>query len=135
MNNLNEIKHLLTEWLIGTVFTSITFTAGFSIRLERSSVSGDKPSVLILNIRSIARVGGESHWKRFIDSMPLKARRGEKDEPALAYYRFMFLLGAEINDIELSGDRSISIVTTNDETVVVTGVEDVWEESLGCRGI
>lgn len=78
MNNLNEIKHLLTEWLIGTVFTSITFTAGFSIRLERSSVSGDKPSVLILNIRSIARVGGESHWKRFIDSMPLKARRGER---------------------------------------------------------
>lgn len=41
----------------------------------------------------------------------------------------MFLLGAEINDIELSGDRSISIVTTDDETVVVTGVEDVWEES------
>lgn len=128
MNNLNEIKHLLTEWLVGTVFASITFAAGFTIRLERVLVSSGKPSILMLNIRSVARVGDEAEWKRFIDSMPLEARRGEEDEPALAY-RFMLLLGAEINDIELHDDGSISIFTTDKEAVVVTGKEDVWEES------
>lgn len=128
MNNLNEKKNLLTEWLVGTVFASIAFDAGFSIRLERSSVSNDKPNVLILNIRSIARIGDENDWKRFIDSMPLKARRGEEDEPALAY-RLMLLLGAEVKGIDLHDDGSISIVTTDGETIVISGVEDVWEES------
>lgn len=128
MNNLNEIRCLLSEWLVGTIFSTITFAAGFSIRLERSTLKDYKPNVLKLDIRSAARVGDEYDWKRFIQTLPLKARRGEEEDTALAY-RFMLLLGAEIKGVDLLDDGSISIVTTDEETVVISGVENVWEES------
>ena len=84
--------------------------------------------MLSLDLRSGVRVGNEDDWKRFISSLPLQARRGEKDEPALAY-RLMLLLGATIREVNLLDDGSISIGTTDGETITVQGLEDVWEES------
>jgi len=128
MNKLDNIKSLLSEWLVGTIFASINFAVGFTIRLERTETSDKKPNVLNLDIRSTARFGNEGEWKHFIDSLPFKTRRGEIDEPALAY-RLMLLLGAMISEVELKGDGSISISTTDGETFTVLGIEDVWEES------
>lgn len=128
MTKLDNMRELLAEWLVGTVFVSVSFAAGFTLRFERPETSYEKPNVLYLDIKATARVGDESKWKQFVDSLPFKARRDEIDEPALAY-RLMLLLGSTVSDIELKDDSSIYITTTDHETLVVMGVEDVWEES------
>ena len=128
MKNLDQITTLLSDWLTGMVLVSINYAAGFVVRLERDQPEKDKPSVLRLTIKSSARFGSEENWKGFLSSLPLKARRGEIDEPGLGY-RLILALGAQIKDIKLQDDGLLSLSTNDKEELVIPGTEDVWEES------
>ncbi len=128
MNEFKNVKDLINDWLLGMIIVSFSFSAGFVIRLEREKISGEKPNVLYLDIKAAARSGDKASWEKLVASLPYKARRGEVDEPALAYM-IMLLLGSEITSVDLDDDGSISISTTDGETLYISGVDDVWDES------
>lgn len=43
--------------------------------------------------------------------------------------RLMLLVGAKVKDVRLEQDGTLTIDTTDDETITVAGNDDVWEES------
>jgi hypothetical protein len=130
MNEFKNVKDLINDWLLGMIIASFSFSAGFVIRLEREKISDEKPNVLYLDIKAAARSGDKASWEKLVASLPYKARRGEVDEPALAYM-IMLLVGSEITSVDLDDDGSISISigTTDGETLYISGVDDVWDES------
>lgn len=132
MNEFKNIKDLINDWLVGMIVASFSFSAGFVIRLEREKISDGKPNVLYLDIKAVARSGDLVSWERLVASLPYKARRGEDDEPALAYM-IMLMIGSEVTAADLSNDGILSISTTDDETLYISGVDDVWDESWVLR--
>lgn len=127
MSNQDYVKSTLTDWLLGMILVAFDFSAGFRLRFERPGAS-DKPQVLYLEIKSKMLIGNVNKWQEFVQSLPLKARRGELEDPALAY-RCMLLVGAEITGVELSGDGSLDIETGDNEAINIKGQDEVWEES------
>jgi len=129
MNTVIDFESILTEWLLGMVLASFEFSAAFRLRFERFGTDTDnKPQVLYLDIKAMSYIGDLEQWKDFVESLPMEARRSEKDEPAFAY-RLMLLIGAEVNAVVLASDGTLSIGTTDDEPITVVGKDDVWEES------
>ena len=129
MNTVINLQSVLTEWLLGMVLVSFEFSAGFRLRFERSQSDADnKPQVLCLDIKAMSYIGDLEQWKNFVKSLPLEARRSEKDEPAFAY-RLLLLIGAKVNTVQLASDGKLGIGTTDDESITVVGTDDVWEES------
>jgi len=128
MKNLDELSTLLFDWLTGMILVSVNYAPGFTVRFERETSDNGKPDVLHLIIRSSARFGAEEDWKTFLNSLPIKVRRGDIDDPGLAY-RLMLGLGSQIQGIDLAPDGTLSLSTTDHEIFVIPGIEDVWEES------
>lgn len=128
MKNFDEISTLLFDWLTGMILVSVNYASGFTARFERENSDKDKSNVLHLIIRSSARFGAEEDWKTFLNSLPIKVRRGEVDDPGLAY-RLMLALGSQVQVVELAPDGTLSLSTTDQEVFVIPGIEDVWEES------
>jgi len=128
MNTALDFKSVLTDWLLGMALVAFDFSAGFRLRLERSEIDTDKPQVLYLDVKAMAYIGDLEEWKSFVQSLPMKARRGEEDEPAFAY-RLMLLVGAEVRGVGLEHNGTLIIDTADNETITVTGKDDVWEES------
>jgi len=110
------------------ILVSVSYAAGFTVRLERERADRGKPSVLHLIIKSSARFGSEEDWKEYLTLLPLEVRRGETVDPGLAY-RLMLALGTQIRDIKLLTDGSLKLCTTDHEVIFISGIEDVWEES------
>ena len=126
--NKSEIVKTMKDWLIGMIVASFNFSAGFIIRLERETPIPNHPNVLYLEFKSRAIFGDSESWSKFVDSLPLSARRGEPDEPAIAYM-IMMMLGARITSVNLAEDGTLSIGTTDGDTLHLSGVEDIWDES------
>lgn len=125
---INNIRSVLADWLVGMIFAAVEFSAGFRLTFERSGDAADKPQVLYLDTKAMTYIGKLEQWENFVQSLPFKARRTENDEPAIAY-RLMLLLGAEVSNVELASDGTLTIETTDGESITVVGRDDVWEES------
>lgn len=126
--NREEITKIMKEWLIGMVVASFNFSAGFILRFEREEPRSNHPNVIYLEFKSQAIFGSSENWSKFLRSLPLSPRRGEPDEPAIAYM-IMMMLGAKISSVNLSEDGTLSIGTTDGDTLHLRGIEDVWDES------
>lgn len=79
-----DFKSVLTDWLSGMVLVAFNFSAGFRLRFERCESDIEKPQVLYFEVNAMAYIGDLKKWKSFVRSLPIKARRGEEDEPAFA---------------------------------------------------
>jgi hypothetical protein len=130
---MNNFDRILKEWLLGMVIASFSFSAGFSIRLERKVLSSEYPNVLYLDIKSLSRIGNKVDWDRLVKSMPFEARGIEPSEPAFAYM-LMLLLGSEIVSLDI-GNEALAMDTTYGKKLYIECVDDVWDESwvLGDR--
>ncbi len=104
------------------------YSAGFRLRFEHTNVEKDKPNVIHLEIKSGCYFGKDEQWSDFIESLPLKIRRSEKGDPALAY-RLMLLIGASVCGVDVREDGNLTIETTDKETLTIQGRDDVWDES------
>ena len=128
MKNTQEIKEIVAGWMQGMTFTSFSHAAGFSLQFEYGGFEPDRPKVLCLEIQARCYIGSIEDWNRFIAQLPLRARRTDSDEPALAYW-LMLLMGANIHHVQIDGEGTLSIFTSDSEILTVEGIDDVWEES------
>jgi len=128
MNATENIKQMLNDLLLGMTLVAMEFSAGFRLRFERPANTSDKPQVLYLDIKAMTYFGELEQWKNFVQSLPIKARRIENDEPAIAY-RLLLMIGSEISGVELGYDGTLTIETTDNESITVVGKDDVWDES------
>lgn len=129
MTKVIDFQSVVNEWLSGTVFAAFGFSGSFRLRFESAENENvDKPHVLYLDIKSMVYVGDLKKWKIFVHSLPMNARRGEEDEPALAY-RLMLMIGSEIKRADIARDGTLTIDTSDNESITIGGKDEVWDES------
>ena len=82
----------------------------------------------MLDIKSKVIFDSKSEWESFISSLPMLNRRGEYDEHALAL-RLFLSIGASITMAEVIKSGVLLLETSDNETIRVSGTEDVWDDS------
>ncbi|TGM98457.1 hypothetical protein [Leptospira dzoumogneensis] len=119
---------ILKEWLANMTIAAFEYAAMFRIRLESNVRIRTTPNVLYLELRSRAFFGSYTEWTSLVESMPYPARRGELDYPTFAY-RIMLCIGSDIIKVEILDDGTLVLLTSDNEEITISGIEDVWEES------
>ena len=128
MNEDIYLEGMLNEWMVGTIFASFEFSAGFVLKFERIKATPPKPQVFYLDIKADSYIGDRKEWENFVKSLPIKEYGTEENKPAFAY-RLMFLLGAEMLGVNLKNDGTIILNIKDDDFITVNGRDDVWDES------
>lgn len=128
MSNFDRLDVTLEQWLLGMEIVAFDFHAGFRLRLERAEERSGCPQVLYLEVKARMLFDEEGKWDQFVALLPIKARRGEADEPALAY-RLMLVMGAKVAGSDLLECGDLIISTSDNEKLIVKGTDDVWDDS------
>lgn len=118
--HLDRARKALAHWCIGVKLSGFEHAGIFSLRLEHPQVNPTRPAVLRLDVLSSARFGSEDEWSAFWRGLPIAAKRGEPDAPALAY-RLQLLVGASITAADIDGNGRLSLAMSDGDILVIDG--------------
>lgn len=125
-----QIDTLLNILMEEMVVAAFTYAASFTVRLERNRrrERDGRPGVLVLDPKATWWIGEREAWDTFLASLPLRARRIDPQEPALAY-RLMLLIGTTITTATLGADGTLTLATEDGEAITIQGTTAIWDES------